>query len=248
MAAIRVCLLGPTWAFDMQQQIHRLRQGDSRSFTVESIKAYLAPTPFFLGDEALRTVLSGAPKNSGLAIASYNDWVIGVKALDADRVQEKLERTSELQQQQKSKPSLLQHMNTPRVYTANGTPSSSSSTIRRFPDQLTNDERRILREHLSCYSCQQYYAGHMHDGCPRGKDNPLTNAECPTINENTAVVAKARHDRSASSSLSKGKEHAIASAVTKRELSVLPSATEDYVRSAALDDSPDSGSNQAYYE
>jgi hypothetical protein len=41
----------------------------------------------------------------------------------------------------------------------------SAATVKHYPPRLTDEERRLLREHDGCFKCRAFYAGHRSDTC-----------------------------------------------------------------------------------
>ena len=168
--------------------------------SIQSLNVSLRGTNSHLDDDRIRLQLeAGLDEDLQQAARDSNThdeqslhpWIAKIKELDNKRIIQRKRVAEAVEEAMKSnkKPftSSSRYANTADGKT---TPTSSSSTTRDFPPKLTEEERRLLMEHLGCLKCRQFYAGHRAHQCTTtlsGKGyKSLTekNAQKPNIMQN----------------------------------------------------------------
>ncbi|KAH9041461.1 hypothetical protein EDB83DRAFT_2318210 [Lactarius deliciosus] len=73
-----------------------------------------------------------------------------------------------------------------RTNAGRSTANTSNTTANVFPPKLTDEERRLLREHEGCFKCRVFYAGHRADKCTAS----LSGENYQTLTVQDALKAK----------------------------------------------------------
>ena len=172
---------------------------------IQSLNVSLRGTPSHLDDGRIRLQLEAGLDEELQTAArdakahdeqSLHPWISKIKDLDNRRIVQRKRVAEQVEEAMKAnkKPftSSSRYANTPDKKTA------SNSSSREYPPKLTDEERRLLMEHLGCLKCRKFYAGHRAHQCTTtisGKGyKPLTAQD--------AQRAKAAHNSKGSSSQS----------------------------------------------
>ena len=142
--------------------------------SIQSLNVSLRGTPSHLDDDRIRLQLeAGLDKDLQTAARdakaheemSLHPWIAKIKELDNCRIIQRKRVAEAIEEAMKSnkKPfsSSSRYANTSD---SKSTPPLASSS-RKFPPKLTDEERRLLMEHLGCLKCRKFYAGHRAHQC-----------------------------------------------------------------------------------
>lgn len=187
MARMRRTWLPPNWADKIVSALFASKQGDDDSLEIwitdlEKQNVFLRGNPMRLDNNALRNLIcASACEEIRLAafrteyrdILDYSTWKDAIIAFDQERLATRSRRFKEYEQfRAKSTKSTF----TAKTYTTSNSTSNTSASTSRKPGigSLTEDDRKVLREHKGCFKCRLINAGHQYKDCPNSYPSPDT--------------------------------------------------------------------------
>ncbi|KAI0730537.1 hypothetical protein C8Q76DRAFT_832673, partial [Earliella scabrosa] len=235
VSAIRSRFLPQGWDAAMRADLHttsrrgpKLRRLHPRNREVE---LPFAGDHIRLSDAEIRSLVSasvdkflrdGCISPAITTIADYGDWKDAIALLDAQRMQ--------LRRMVHATTSSTRATSSRSTGSTSTASANASSGKRSGLPKLTDKERDLLRAHQGCFTCRQFYAGHISDGCPNGY--PKADGYKP-LTEAAAAAARAKKENIKPSNPTRK----TVAAVTVEDDSD-PADTVDPVAVAALGSSP----------
>jgi hypothetical protein len=106
-------------------------------------------------DEDLRLLVY---EEKAYEIRELLPWIQKVRDIDNRRHNDRKRIQNYLEER-------MQAINNPSVSVTRSSSRRSATIPNPFPPPLTNEERRLLREHDGCFKCRTFFAGHTSDQC-----------------------------------------------------------------------------------
>jgi hypothetical protein len=201
MKEFRRLWLPTNWEHAVKSQVlgSRLHSSKEKFETwvahVQTLNATLRGTSSHLNNEQLRFRLE-ANLDGDLRTLAYDEkaneigellpWIQKVRDIDNRRHNDRKRIYDYLEERMQiisNNPSLSVNRNRSR----HPRPATIVTSTNPFPPPLTNEERRLLREHDGCVKCRAFYAGHSSDHCTV----KLSGKGYKTLNIQDALRAKA---------------------------------------------------------
>ncbi|OJT13288.1 Transposon Tf2-12 polyprotein, partial [Trametes pubescens] len=238
MSRLRRTWLPPNWADKIVSALFASKQNDDESLEgyitdLEKQNVFLRGNPMRLDNNALRNLIcASACEEVRLAafrteyrdILDYSAWKDAVIAFDQERLATRSRRFKEYEQFRAK--SSTKTTFTAKTHTSSNTNSNAAASTSRKPGigALTEDDRKVLREHKGCYKCRLINAGHHYKDCTNPYPSP-DSYKTPAQQVASAAKAKTFTKKVAAVTMESDDENANPAVAAVRAISPLAATT-----------------------
>jgi hypothetical protein len=133
-------------------------------------------------------------------IMDLDTWIERVHLLDVELANKRAEWLKIAMERGKnpgpnSKPTTKVPASTFPTISSSTAPSTSQPSAKTFTPKLTQAEKTLLEEHLGCFRCRVFYAGHFGPDCTLAPNERPSHEACKNVTLANALKAKAAFEK-----------------------------------------------------